>query len=186
MNKLNQDIIKIIFENYLDIFESINFYKTSLQNYNLLDIKNIEYLSDLYNIIQKNNSNSNFNSNSNLTILNNIIKYKNISLISPKLKNILILLKNNYVDNYFFENIKKLINENNKYIVLVSKYYGMGHYNSLSFINNYNNEKKFFYSMLGGSNGWDQDDNSKLYKNKKISELNLMNVETAFNLFYKN
>ncbi len=194
-----------IFQNifcYFDICEKNKYIKINkkLNNYFKDNVNyDINKYKSLYSYLENevNNTPSEFleslnDTNNSEEILkdltdNNIIKYLPeeyiIFLKLLKYKPFASLLEFRHVflekSDFYNQEIENYESRKSKCIGLITVYAGLGHYFLLSYLPDYNNEKRFFLSLMGGSSGWDCDLNYKKYINKEIKDLKLLNFEGA-------
>jgi hypothetical protein len=178
---------------YIKINKKLNNYFKDSVNYDINKYKSLySYLENEVNNTPRDSLESLNDTNNSEKVLkdltdNNIIKYLPeeytifLKLIKYKPFASLLELRHIFLEksNFYNEEIENYQSRKSKCIGLITEYAGMGHYFLLSYLSDYNNENRFFISLMGGSNGWDCDINYKKYNNNEIKDLKLLNFEDA-------
>jgi len=210
----NIDLLKII-TNYLSIHDNINLLKTSKFTHNVIYnivyplsniYKNIvnkllletanEFLSHLKWVYDKDNRDNEPYIKNKLEFIDGIdrlLKSKVYTKLPEQLQTFIVILKKIPVDSISYINVSNLEEEfinsksrKHEYINVLYKYAGMGHWCSISYINGIDSNKKYFFSHMGGSNGWESGDREQCYNEKNIEDLRLMDFFEIINIFISN
>lgn len=136
------------------------------------------------NIDTENNQKEDQIKNQITTKLIKLFKGPKIDLFPKEFSNFLKLyykyiLTNDYLTHEFI--FEKFANKKNPdRIILLHNYLGMGWFKTIACFYKLKQPNKYFICNMGGSNGWDRQDNYKKYKNTTTESVELLSLHNAF------